>query len=286
MAGGARSLGCPPRRPGVPAVPVCPDSRCQGASGSGGGFAPGQSSPWGRRPTAAFPAVGGWVAGPAAWLQITGEADPIGAAGALPFKAGSSGFMAEARMVPGVREQSERPRRRGSALGVAGGCVPSGAQLSGVLGPWSSLPTALAARGGCNPLQSPCSGSLWCGQGQLPRGGRLPLLKGSTCPWPWDVPAAPGWDVGPNSGGLRPEAHALILVSAFAAPMAPKGCFSRAQRAPRLSPPGRGFLLTPALAGSPQGPSMRAQPAEALPGCEICCCRNENLLEPLGPALP
>lgn len=89
----------------------------RGASGSKGGFTLGQSTPREGCPTAVFPAVGGRVAGPAAWLQITGEADGMGAAGALPFKAGSSVFMAEAQMVPGVREQSEHPRRQGSALG-------------------------------------------------------------------------------------------------------------------------------------------------------------------------
>lgn len=253
---------------------MCPDSWCQGARGSGGGFAPGQSSPWGRRPAAAFPAVGGWVAGPAAWLQITGEADPIGAAGALPFKAGSSGFMAEARMVPGVREQSKHPWRRGSALGVAGGCVPSRAQLSGVRGPWSSLPTALAARRGCNPLQSPFPGSLWHGRGQLPQGARLSPAQRLHVSLAIGRPCCPGLGRGTKHGGSETGGSCTHLVSAFAASMAPKGCFSRAQRAPRLSPPGRGFLLTPALAGSPQGPSMRAQPAEALPGCEICCRRN------------
>lgn len=274
--GSACGLGCSPRRAGVPAVPALPDGRSRGAGGSEGGFAIGQSAPRGRRPAAAFPAVGGWVAGPAAWLQITGEADPIGAAGVLPFKAGSSVFVAEARMVPGVRKQ----KRASSALGLSpGGGRGLRSQLGAALQctgpPVQAAGCLLSARcaGGTFVVVTPCKAHTLGASGT--DGSSLPGVPSSplpTCPWPCRGPSCcPRPGCGAKHGRPETGVSCTRLVSAFAAHTAPKGCFSRVQRALRLSPQDGGFLLTPALAGSPQGCPMHAQPAKALLGCEICC---------------
>lgn len=191
------------------------------AGGSGGSFTLGQSTPRGGCPTAVFPAVGGRVAGPAAWLQITGEADGMGAAGALPFKAGSSVFMAEAQIVPGVREQSEHPRRRGSALGWGepGTTFPAGRSSpvrwlsdAGSRLPDLCLPCWRHVRG-CKPLQSPCpSRRLWHSWVQHAGGARPPpcpkaprVLGHARTPR-----ATPSRGAGAITGDLRPESPALI----------------------------------------------------------------------------
>lgn len=205
----ARGPPTPYRGPGHSRTP-------RGASGSEGGFTLGQSTPRGGCPTAVFPAVGGRVAGPAAWLQITGEADGMGAAGALPFKAGSSVFMAEAQMVPGVREQSEHPRHRGSALGGGGtgDCSSPVRWLpdAGSRLPALCLPCWKHVRG-CNPLQSPCPGRrLWRSWVQHAGGARPPpcLKAPRVLGHAKDPPATPDQGAGAITGGLRPESPALV----------------------------------------------------------------------------